>query len=200
MDLTQSKYESYIPNMEPILLPVGPTEPQCGSMLLPQEGTQVLSDPAFDLGLVEKSNAAPHLDGGAAVPLSQLCCSRPSRRPWPLLAAAPLLAGACTRLPDPRLAEAPRSGRCLTSWPRASLLLLGISHAAASIKALPLLCSSMLTMRSPRRPVSVVTAALLLHCSRPPQPGSFPPTASVVTAALLLHSCRQLQAPQPGWA
>ena len=161
----------------------------CGSRLLSQEAPEAPGDQAFDFGLTEKSSAAPHLDSGAAVPLSQLCCSRPCSCPWPLLAAAPLLAGACARLPDPRLAE-PLRRRCIMVRPHAALLLLGISHAAASIKALPILCSMPLTMGDFCLPASVVTAALLLLCSMPLLLSGSYPAASMVTAALLLPGCR----------
>ena len=178
--------------MEPMLLLVEPAEPQCSSTLLPQEAPEALGDQAFGFGLFKRSEAAPHLNSGAAVPLPQLCCSRPSSHPWPLLAAAPLLAGACTRLPDTRLAETPRSSRCLMARPRATMVLQGTSLAAAGIQALPLLCSMPLTVGASCSPASMVTRALLLLCSGPPLPGSGQPAASVVTKALLLLCSRLL--------
>ena len=38
-------------DVEPMLLPVGPTEPRCSSTLLPHEATEALGNQAFDSGL-----------------------------------------------------------------------------------------------------------------------------------------------------
>ena len=173
--------------MGPMLLPVGPTEPS--SALRCCQAPEAPGDQASRFGLFKKTETNPHLNSGAAVPLPQLCCSRPSSCTSPLLAAAPLLAAICTRLPDPGLAEAPRSGRCLVGGPRATPLLLDISHAAASAKALPLLSSDTLMMSSHCPPASAVTKALLELC-KPLLLSSSLPAASVVTAARPRLCCR----------